>query len=404
MKKRIIILLVSILIVICLVLCIIFINSKSSKVSNNQKSDNIVKELPKPEVTGGERGKLGIDKNINELNIDDYLGRDDSVYRDMRMLEDPGNYEAIGGDSYLSGYVNGFEIVSLPYIIPVTGLPDEVGDTYTGDTLFRVDETGKYIANYEESLSIVEKLFPKDKNIFLMCGGGGYAGMTKSFLVSLGWDPDKIYNVGGYWYYDGKNNVEVKKYVNGKIVYDFDNVPYHKIDFNNLTKIKTDPNSLKIPVGLDSEYYNKIKDQVFDDELNLRNVENYDTDFERDNFFNSTVIKKANIINDLIDKKKSFVVLVQPYEEACRTIAGDEDFFYMPNSLKNILSNNKIYKYEINMPIFRKTKLYDVVKYAPTVIVVKDGDVYAYIDANKDLIENSEDLEKWLKTYIKFSN
>ena len=187
-------------------------------------------------------------------------------------------------------------------------------------------------------------------------------------------------------------------------MYDFDNVPYHKIDFNNLTKIKTDPNSLKIPVGLDSEYYNKIKDQVFDDELNLRNVENYDTDFERDNFFNSTVIKKANIINDLIDKKKSFVVLVQPYEEACRTIAGDEDFFYMPNSFKNILSNNKIYKYEINMPIFRKTKLYDVVKYAPTVIVVKDGDVYAYIDANKDLIENSEDLEKWLKTYIKFSN
>ena len=130
MKKRIIILLVSILIVIFLVLCIIFINSKSSKVSNNQKSNNIVKELPKPEVTGGERGKLGIDKNINELNIDDYLGRDDSVYRDMRMLEDPGNYEAIGGDSYLSGYVNGFEIVSLPYIIPVTGLPDEVGDTY----------------------------------------------------------------------------------------------------------------------------------------------------------------------------------------------------------------------------------------------------------------------------------
>ena len=50
-----------------------------------------------------------------------------------------------------------------------------------------------------------------------MCGDGGYAGMTKSFLVSLGWDPDKIYNVGGYWYYDGKNNVEVKKYVDGKL-------------------------------------------------------------------------------------------------------------------------------------------------------------------------------------------
>ena len=29
-----------------------------------------------------------------------------------------------------------------------------------------------------------------------MCGGGGYAGMTKKLLVSLGWDENKIYNVG----------------------------------------------------------------------------------------------------------------------------------------------------------------------------------------------------------------
>ena len=48
-------------------------------------------ELPKPEVTSGLRGEFGIDKNINEKTIDDYLGRDDSVYRDMRMLKDPGN-------------------------------------------------------------------------------------------------------------------------------------------------------------------------------------------------------------------------------------------------------------------------------------------------------------------------
>ena len=44
-----------------------------------------------------------------------------------------------------------------------------------------------------------------------MCGGGGYAGMTKAMLVSLGWNGDKIYNTGGYWYYNGKNNVEVKR-------------------------------------------------------------------------------------------------------------------------------------------------------------------------------------------------
>ena len=73
----------------------------------NNKCDKLSK-LPLPEVTGGERGILGIDKNINEATIDNYLNRPDTVYRDMRMLKDPGNYEAIGGDSYLSGFVSSF--------------------------------------------------------------------------------------------------------------------------------------------------------------------------------------------------------------------------------------------------------------------------------------------------------
>lgn len=190
-------------------------------------------KLPKPEVTGGERGMLGIDKNINEQTIDKYLNRSDSVYRDMRMLKDPGNYEAIGGDSYLSGFIKGFEVVPYPLLTEVKGLPKEVGDSYTGKTLFK-EKDGKYIANYKESLEILEYYFPKDKNIFLICGGGGYAGMTKNLLVSLGWDENKIYNVGGYWYYDGKNNVEVKN--NDK--YDFYKVTYHDIDFKNLTEVK----------------------------------------------------------------------------------------------------------------------------------------------------------------------
>lgn len=190
-------------------------------------------KLPKPEVTGGERGQLGIDKNINEETIDNYLGRADSVYRDMRMLKDPGNYEAIGGDSYLSGFVKGFEVVPYPYLTEVKGLPEAVGDSYKGKTLFK-EVDGKYVANYKESIEILEYFFPKDKNIFLMCGGGGYAGMTKNLLVSLGWDKDKIYNVGGYWFYNGKNKVEVKS--NDK--YNFWKVTYHDIDFNNLTEVE----------------------------------------------------------------------------------------------------------------------------------------------------------------------
>ena len=197
---------------------------------------NNLEKLPLPEVTSGQRGTLGIDKNINEETIDNYLGRSDSVYYDMRMLKDPGNYETIGGDSYLSGIVKGFEVLPYPYITEVKGLPEAVGDSYKGETLFR-EENGKYTENYKESLEILEYFFPKDKNIFLMCGGGGYAGMTKNVLVSLGWDENKIYNVGGYWYYNGKNNINIKRITDNKTTYDFWKLTYHNIDFNLLTKV-----------------------------------------------------------------------------------------------------------------------------------------------------------------------
>ena len=196
-----------------------------------------IKYLPKPAVTGGQRGQLGIDKNINEKNIDKYLNRKDSVYRDMRMLKDEANYEKIGGDSYLSGFVSGFEVIPFPYIVNVTGLPAEVGNTYSGKTLYTKKENGKYIANYKESQEILEYYFPKDKYIFLMCGGGGYAGMMKNMLVDLGWDEDMIYNVGGYWFYKGKNNEVIKTIRSNETVYDFWKVTYHDFNFDLLHEV-----------------------------------------------------------------------------------------------------------------------------------------------------------------------
>ena len=194
-------------------------------------------KLPKPEKTDGLRGEFGIDKNINEETIDKYLNRKDTVYRDMRMLIDVAEYENIGGDSYLSGFVKGFEVVPYPLLAPTNNLPEEVNGGYEGETLFSISEDGKYVPNYVESFEILEYYFPKDKNIFLMCGGGGYASMTKDLLVSLGWDADKIYNVGGYWYYEGKNYIEVKTDKYGDISYQFYKIPYHNIDFDTLHEV-----------------------------------------------------------------------------------------------------------------------------------------------------------------------
>ncbi|HZW97926.1 MAG TPA: hypothetical protein VFF56_03680 [Bacillota bacterium] len=195
-------------------------------------------KLPKPVVGEGIYGEMfGVDKNINEETIDDYLNREDTVYRDMRMLIDDAVYENIGGDSYLSGFVKGFEAVPFPLIVNVTELPPEVGEAYGGETLFTQNGDGEYIANYDESLEFLEYYFPKDKNIFLMCGGAGYAGMMKSMLTDLGWDEGKIYNVGGYWFYDGENKVTVKS-ANGDDSYDFWKVTYHNIDFDSLNRIE----------------------------------------------------------------------------------------------------------------------------------------------------------------------
>ena len=202
---------------------------------------NTLKPLPAPEKSEGLRGVYDIDKNINEKTIDNYLNRPDVVYRDVRMLEDTATWENKGGERDLTGFVEGFEVVPYAYL---TEFPQEyidqkksenVSGLYEGKTLFRL-ENGKYVANYKESMDILEYLFPKDKTIFIMCGAGGYANFTKQMLGALGWDISKIYNVGGYWNYDGNRRVSTK--IEGSNKCDFSKVAYHNIDFDRLTEVK----------------------------------------------------------------------------------------------------------------------------------------------------------------------
>ena len=207
----------------------------------NQKSEVL---LPEPELSEGLRGVYGIDKNINESTIDNYLYRTDTVYRDVRMLEDTATWENKGGDRYLSGYIKGFEIIPAVYLTSFTDeyikqkQEENISGLYVGPTLFSVTDEGGYKANYEESMDILEAIFPKDKNIFIMCGAGGYAKEVKDMLVSLGWNSKKIRNIGGYWYYKGKNSIQVKEEKNDKDYYNFSKVPYYNIDFNTLHEVK----------------------------------------------------------------------------------------------------------------------------------------------------------------------
>lgn len=211
-------------------------------VFGNKENNNSLEPLPAQEKSEGLRGVYDIDKNINDETIDNYLGRSDVVYRDLRMLEDTATWENKGGERDLTGFIKGFEVVPYPYL---TEFPqayidqkesENVHNLYQGKTLFRLDDKGNYIANYKESMDILEYLFPKDKTIFLICGAGGYANFTKQMLGALGWDTSKIYNLGGYWYYNGKNAISTK--VEGSDKCDFSKVPYHNIDFDRLTEVE----------------------------------------------------------------------------------------------------------------------------------------------------------------------
>ena len=196
--------------------------------------------LPAPEVDG--QSIFGVDKNINMDTIDNYLGRDDVAYIDVRMLFDPAEFSEIGGEANLTRTIKGFKVVPYPYIATLAELP--VPGAYTEQTLYTVSWNDGTItsitANYMESDIILDELFPKDKVIFLMCGGGGYAGMMKSLLIYLGWDENLLYNIGGNWNYTGENSLELIIYpedAKDNLIYATWRADYAYIDFSKLQRV-----------------------------------------------------------------------------------------------------------------------------------------------------------------------
>lgn len=163
---------------------------------------------PDPETESG----FCISQSVNIDNLDAWLDIPGVVKRDLRMLLDPADYGAIGGDPKLSITVEGFKVVPYPFVGTLAPLP--VAGAYEGPALFDVTwGDGLTVLDaaprYTQSLQIVEELFPRDAPILLMCGGGGYAAMMRALLIYLGWDPEKLYNVGGAWGYLGDHVVQL---------------------------------------------------------------------------------------------------------------------------------------------------------------------------------------------------
>ncbi|MBQ9419359.1 MAG: FMN-binding protein [Synergistaceae bacterium] len=122
---------------------------------------------------------------ITNENLRQYLGRSDVMYIDLRDFED-----------YAKKHLRNFECI--PYLSLIfnaeahkdSSLPQLYGGT-----------TDEPIPVYKESDEILAALFPKNKNIFLMCQGGGRVNNMMKILKARGWDMSKIYNIGGMAHY-----------------------------------------------------------------------------------------------------------------------------------------------------------------------------------------------------------
>ena len=171
--------------------------------------------VPLPPAEPNPDDQFGVDLAINMDTIDGYLGRPDVAYRDMRMIFDPAHWEDLGEDPYASTVLEGFRMVPFPYLVTLPPLP--VDGCYEDETLFDAEwsEEGELLSvssNYKESMQVLNDLFPRDKAVFLVCGGAGYASFTRQLLLYLGWDPQKVYTVGGMWDYRGDRTVDIIEY------------------------------------------------------------------------------------------------------------------------------------------------------------------------------------------------
>ena len=145
-----------------------------------------------------------VDSSVTTQNIDNYLFRDDVIYVDLRP------YSWVLKDGHIAGF--GF----YPFY-------DLIAHRQHEDRLFNMDlvynengdkilggSVGSFTPNYEESVMVINKLFPKDKYIFAISQSGLECCYFLNLLIQLDYDPAKLYNIGGFAISTGFENVAYK--------------------------------------------------------------------------------------------------------------------------------------------------------------------------------------------------
>ncbi len=97
---------------------------------------------------------------------------------------------------------------------------------------------------------------------------------------------------------------------------------------------------------------------------------------------------------------KNYVLFI--YNSYCTLKIPCEDIF------KEYMKKEKIDFLSMNIDEYKKTDFYEEVKYAPSVIIIEDNKIIAYLDAEKDEdLDKYQDVsafESWINKYINVNN
>lgn len=101
-------------------------------------------------------------------------------------------------------------------------------------------------------------------------------------------------------------------------------------------------------------------------------------------------------VNSLFENKESFAAFV--YTPGCISCAEFEKV------IDEFRKENNIVFYHIKSEVSKETKIHEKVIYSPSAILVKDGEIMAYLDATSDkdldVYKSKDNFKSWLEEYI----
>ncbi len=114
-------------------------------------------------------------------------------------------------------------------------------------------------------------------------------------------------------------------------------------------------------------------------------------------YYNKGEFITTNDLNNV--KNESYILFV--YNNYCNLPIPCEDIF------KEFMAKYQIDFLSMPFEKFKDTSFYENVQYAPSIIIVKEGQIVSFLDANKDddleKYQNVNEFEKWLNNYVYFT-